>query len=123
MQICQGARSPFIASHFNFSYKTTFSPATFLASSHKRELVPESFRENGPSSRTNGTAQGKGRPEVLKSKQACCGGEEARGLVSQVSRDQKDPGQAPNCTSTIIDWAISRRFVSWPPLYSPGLQP
>lgn len=38
----------------------------FPASPDEREPVSENVREHGPSSRINGTAQGKGRPEVLR---------------------------------------------------------
>lgn len=51
----------------------TRSPTPFPASPKEREPVPESFRENGPSSRSNGTAQGKRKPQgTSESKQACC---------------------------------------------------
>lgn len=66
--------------------------------------------------------KGKAR-EVLEPQQARCKGrEEARGLVSQVSRDQRGPGQVPGCTGTVTGWAASRISVSWPPPDGSGFQ-
>lgn len=88
MQTCQEARSPFTALSFNFSYKTTFSPAAFRASPSEREPVPELQREWAQLwNQWHCSRKGKARG-VLESKEACCKGrgEEARGLVSQASR-------------------------------------
>lgn len=101
----------------------TCSPAPFPASPKEREPVPESFRENGPSSRTNGTAQGKRKLQgTSESKQACCeaGDRKQEGWSARCPEIRGILARCP-AAPAVTDWATSRRSVSWPPLMVPAL--
>lgn len=79
------------APYFNLSYK---QHAVWLLSwppPWRGKPVPESFRENGPNSRTSGTARDQiGLLGSLR--------RGSRRATQTSVQDQKDPGQAPNCT-------------------------
>lgn len=81
------------------------SPAAFLASPREREPVPESFRENVPSSRTNGTAQ-EGRSEVRSPNRPAAKAEERKreGWSAKHPEIREILAGRPNCTSTITDF-------------------
>lgn len=121
----QESKSSLISTHFNFSYKWHTDWLLSQPPQMKGSQFQRTSESMAPALESMALLKEREGQRYLESKQACCESWEAAagGLVTQMARDQKDPGQAPNCTSTITDGATSRRSVSWPTLYSPRFQP
>lgn len=89
----QHAKSPqnMPAPYFNLSYKQHAAWLLSWPPPWREKPAPGSFRENGPNSRTSGTAQGKGRPEVLR-------------VQIGKAEERKQEGYSDNCPGSEGSW-------------------